>query len=448
MQDPINNLLVDAAERMESETTLAPALAVISEMADIDDSRLTLESCVEQITMADGSVVDILEAEQTYRDWRASHLDMAKGTAQTGDALVQELRATMEALYSPSMESNLVQQLKRTYNNLSIMLKTFGKDLVEIRGRINQHKEEISNKPVMIDSINAYNFLTRDNKPVKGLATCIDEDLKFIEACEKHYKELFDKSTDLGKRFREACKSDSNEAIRDAVDYFDDNLVDRTEFLNLTKFHLLGNRTIYLDKRGYPQLKKTPTVWKFSTKEKDENNVVTQIATKKVHGFSIGGPLKSVKGVVGLNIVVAKKQAVAQIKATGGETEVEAFLKTLDKAIALNNRVTKFAQMAAAMGQKVERLSSDMDDAYNDVNTTKGARDDGSTDQAQNVRENTIRLRELRALHRSGRRSVAQYMFLGKSIATMMEDHASFVYRNITLIANDVLKKSAKEPKK
>ncbi|MCY1288186.1 hypothetical protein D9M70_372150 [compost metagenome] len=78
-----------------------------------------------------------------------------------------------------------------------------------------------------------------------------------------------------------------------------------------------------------------------------------------------------------------------------------------------------------------------MDDAYDHVNTEKSSTD------------NAIRLRELRALHRSARRSVSQYMFLGKSMATMMEDHASYVYRNITLIANDVLKKTVKEePKK
>lgn len=435
MQDTINEALMGAAERMESEVSLAPALPVLSELADIADSRTVLESCIEQITMADGSVVEVLEAEQTYRDWRAQHREFVTGSAMTGDALVDEMRATMEMLHSPSMESNLLQSLKRTFNTVTLTLKTFGKDLVDIRAKINQHKDDIVARPALIDSVSAYQFLTRDNKPVKSLPTSIDEDIKFIEALEKHYKALSDKSNELGKRFREACKSDSEDNIRDAIDYFDDNILDRTEFNDLTKFHLLGNRTVFLDKRGYPQFKKNPVSWKFSTKEKDENNLVTQLAKKSIHGFSIGGPVKSVKGVVGINVVLAKKQVTGQIKATGGETDVQEFLKCLDQAIALNNRVTKFAQMAAAMGERVERLSSDMDDAYDHVNTEKSKE------------ENTVRIRELRALHRSARRSVSQYMFLGKSMATMMEDHASYVYRNITLIANDVLSKTVKEDK-
>ncbi|MNH47079.1 hypothetical protein D3C79_1101510 [compost metagenome] len=71
-----------------------------------------------------------------------------------------------------------------------------------------------------------------------------------------------------------------------------------------------------------------------------------------------------------------------------------------------------------------------MDDSYRFVNTEKSMDD------------NVVRLRTLRALYRSARRSVSQYMFLGKAIATMMEDHASYVYRNITIISNEVLKKS------
>jgi hypothetical protein len=436
MQDPINTALVDAVERLESETSLAPALPVISEMADIDASRMTLEACVEQITMADGSVVDILEAEQTYREWRASHRDMITGNAQTGEALVQELRVAMEMLHRPSMESDLIRSLKRTFGTMATLMKTFGKDLVAIRNEITKHKEAIEAKPVLLDSISSYNFLTRDNKPVKGLDTAIDEDLEFIKACEVHYKHLFELSTSLSKRFREACNSDSESDIRDAIDQFDEALLDRTEFNNLTKFHLLGNRMIYLDKRGYPQYRVSKSLWKFTTKEADANNLVTQLATKKIHGFSIGGPVKSVRGVAGINVVAAQKQVVNQVKAGGGETDVSAFISMLDDTIALNNQVVKFAQMAAAMGERITRMSSDMDDAYNRVNTEK-------TEQ-----ENAIRVRELRSLHRAARRSVSQYMFLGKSIATMMEDHASYVYRNITLIANDVLKKTVKDPSK
>jgi hypothetical protein len=430
MHNPISSTLMDAAGRLESEVTLAPALPVISELADIDDSRLVLESCVEQIAMADGSVVDVLEAEQTYRDWRASHRDMVTGNAQTGDALAQEIRATMESLYAPSMESDLMQSLKRTFNNMLTMSKTFGKNLVDIKARLHQGKDSLKANPVLIESAVAYRFLTRDNKPVTGLATCIEPDLKFINACEAHYKHLYDLSTDLGKRFRDACNSDSNEAIRDAIDHFDDSLLDRTEFNNLTKFNLLGNRTVYLDKRGYPQFKAMGVKWNFTSKKDDANNLVTQLAKKQIHGFSIGGPVKAISGVDGMNPVAARNSVAKQVQSSGGETSVEAFMKTVDKAIALNARVVKFGQMAAAMGERVSRLSADMDDAYNSVNTEKS------------LEENAIRVRELRALHRSARRSVSQYMFLGKALATMMEDHASYVYRNITLIANDVLKKS------
>jgi len=426
--------LLGAAEQLESETSLAPALNVISEMADIDASRLTLETCVEQMTMADGSVVDILEAEQTYRDWRASHHDgyTIENPAQTGAALAEEIMGVSSMLNNPSMESDLVQSMKRTFNQMTTMMRTFGKDLVDIKAKVNENKDAIVGKPVIIDSINAYNFLTRDNKPVKGLSTCVDEDIKFIDACDAHYKHLFDLSIDLSKRFRDACNSDSNESIREAIDFFDNSLLDRTEFINLTKFHLLGNRTVFLDKRGYPQFKKSGSPWRFTTKDGDNQNLTTQLATKKLHGFSIGGPIKSVKGVVGMNMIVAKKQVATQIKSGGGETDIEAFMKTLDKAIVLNSRAVKFAQMAASMGERVSRLSSDMDDAYDHVNTEK------------TERQNTVRIRELRGLYRSARRSVSQYMFLGKAMATMMEDHASYVYRNITLIANDVLKKTGK----
>lgn len=435
MQDTIGEALMDAADRMESESSLAPALPVISELADISDSRLVLENCVEQLTLADGSVVDILEAEQIYRDWRADHSNVIKGQAMTGDALATEIKAALEMMHNPSMESDLLQSLKRTFNGLQMTLKTFGKNLVDIRAEINQHKSSISANPVMLDSIAAYNFLTRDNKPVK-IVTSIDEDLKFIDTLEKHYKMLFDRSTELGKRFREACNSDSNDNIREAIDEFDDALLDRTEFIDLTKFNLLGNRSVFLDKRGYPQFKKNPINWKFSTKDKVEDNLMTKIAKKHLHGFVIGGELKTVNGVVGMNAVVAKKQVTAQVKSSGGETDISAFLKCLDQAIVLNGRAVKFAQMAAAMGERVRRLSSDMDDAYDHVNSEKSAE------------ENAVRLRELRALYRAARRSVSQYMFLGKSMATMMEDHASYIYRNITLIANDVLKKSVKEKKK
>lgn len=429
MHDTINLALVGAAERMESEASLAPALSVISDMSDVADSRMVLEQCVEQLTMADGSVVDVLEAEQTYLDWRADRLDVIQGRANTGDALVDEIRATMEMLNSPSMESDLVQQLKRTFNSMSLNLKTFGKDLISIKSKISQNKANIAANPVLLDSAASYAFLTRDNKPVK-LAGSIDEDLKFIAVASAHYQRLFDTSTALAKRFREACNSDSDDAIREAVDYFDEHLIDRSEFEDLTQFHLLGNRTVYLDKRGFPQFKKDGSPWKFTSKDSDENGIKTKLAKKQIHGFSIGGPLKEVTGVAGMNDVAAKRQVTAQVKASGGETDVSGFLGVIDKAVNLNNQAVKFAQMAATMSERIQRLTGDMDDSYRFVNTEKSMDD------------NVVRLRTLRTLYRSARRSVSQYMFLGKAIATMMEDHTSYVYRNVTIMSNEVLKKT------
>jgi hypothetical protein len=429
MQDTINEALVGAVERMESEASLAPALSVISDMADIADSRMVLEQCVERLTMADGSVVDVLDAEQSYLDWRADHHDVIRGRAMTGDALVDEIRATMEMLNSPSMESDLVQQLKRTFGSMTLTLKTFGKDLIDIKSKISQNKASISASPVLLDSAASYAFLTRDNKPVK-LVGSIDEDLKFIDTAMKHYQKLFDISTDLAKRFREACNEDDDAAIRAAVDYFDEHLIDRTEFEDLTAYHLLGNRTVFLDKRGFPQFKKDGNPWKFTTKDSDENGLKTKLAKKQIHGFSIGGPLKAVTGVAGMNDVAAKRQVLAQVKSTGGETDVSGFMSVVDKAINLNNQTVKFAQMAATMSERIVRLTGDMDDSYRFVNDEK------------QMGDNIVRLRTLRALYRSARRSVSQYMFLGKAIATMMEDHASYVYRNITIISNEVLKKS------
>lgn len=429
MQDTINEALVGAVERMESETSLAPALSVISDMADVADSRMVLEQCVEQLTMADGSVVDVLEAEQSYLDWRAEHHDVIKGRAMTGDGLVDEIRATMEMLNSPSMESDLVQQLKRTFGSMTLTLKTFGKDLIDIKSQLGQSKATIAANPVLLDSAASYAFLTRDNAPVK-LVGSIDEDLKFIDTAMKHYQRLFETSTDLSKRFREACNQDDDAAIREAVDYFDEHLIDRTEFEDLTAFKLLGNRTVFLDKRGFPQFKKDGSPWKFTTKDSDENGLKTKLAKKQIHGFTIGGPLKAVTGVAGMNDVAAKRQVTAQVKASGGETDVSGFMGVVDKAINLNNQTVKFAQMAASMSERIQRLTGDMDDSYRFVNTEKSQDD------------NIVRLRTLRALYRSARRSVSQYMFLGKAIATMMEDHASYVYRNITIISNEVLKKS------
>ncbi|MNG14464.1 hypothetical protein D3C84_982160 [compost metagenome] len=108
------------------------------------------------------------------------------------------------------------------------------------------------------------------------------------------------------------------------------------------------------------------------------------------------------------------------------------FVKLLDKAIYLNSKAIKFATMARTMSDRLNRLSGDMDTAYDHVNSEKS------------VTENSIRVRDLRALRTAAQRSVATYMFMAKSLATMMEDHTSFVYRNVAILANDVLKKSRK----
>lgn len=426
MQDSLSQALVGAADRMEAEMSLSSALPVISDMADIHHGRSVLEECLEKIAMADGGVMDVLEAEDTYRDWRADHADVFKGQAQTGTALVDEMRVSLEMLNSPSMESLLIQQLKRTFNSMSLSLKTFGKDLVDIRSKLNGSKAAIQSDPVLIDSPAAYGFLTRSNKPVK-LVGSIDQDLEFIKAATTHYQTLFDISTDLSQRFRAACNTDDDDSIRSAVDYFDSHLIDRSVFEDLTKFKLLGNRTVFLDKRGFPQFQKDGNPWKVGKDVKD------MVAKKQLHGFCVGGALVNMKGITGMNEVAAKRQINAQIKSTGGEVSVESFMSVVDKAITLNSQTVKFAQMAATMYEKVQRLTSDMDDAYRFVNNEKDRTD------------NIIRLKSLRALYRSARRSVSQYMFLGKSVATMMEDHASYVYRNVTLISNEVLKKSVKE---
>jgi hypothetical protein len=93
----------------------------------------------------------------------------------------------------------------------------------------------------------------------------------------------------------------------------------------------------------------------------------------------------------------------------------------------MNQESVRFAQMAASMNERVARMSDDLDDAYHNT-----------VDQETGKFDHVV-YRELLDLHKSARRSVSQYMFLGKLLATIMEDHSTFVYRGITTIANQVL---------
>lgn len=428
MNDTISHALVEASDVLESEASLTPAIDVIPQMADIELSRITLESCIEKVLLADGSVVDVLEAEQTYKDWRAEHMDLVKGNAQSGEALIKEMRATMEMLNSPSMESDIIQAFKRTFGAVSLALKTFGKNLNDLRNAINGRKKAIEESPVLLTSPSVYGFMIRDNKAVNLVPSCIDQDIAFINECEAIYNKIFNLTTEMAKRFREACTSDSNENIRDAIDYFESIIPERNEFHQLTKFKLLGNRVVNIDRKGFPHFAKKPTPWNF----KEKGGILGLLVKKKIHGFAVGGIPAKMPEVNGVNPVVAKRQISDAVKSSNGTTSADSFVKLLDKAIALNTKAMKFASMGRTMSDRLDRMSGDMDDAYDHVNTEK------------TMTENSVRLRELRALRVAARKSVATYMFMAKSLATMMEDHTSYVYRNIAIIANEVLKKTGK----
>ncbi|MNX99022.1 hypothetical protein D3C86_1314520 [compost metagenome] len=363
-----------------------------------------------------------------YKDWRAEHLDLVHGNAQTGEALASELRATMEMFNSASMESDTIQAFKRSFNAVTLALKTFGKNLGDIRNRVNGAKHQLESAPALITSPAVYGFLTRDNKAVKLAPGSIDEDVRFINECEASYSQVFELTTEMAKRFRDACTSDSSEVIRDTIDYFEGVNPQRDEFNKLTKFKLLGNRAVSVDGKGFPQFVKNPSPWNF----KEPGGILGLLARRKVHGFSVGGEPTSLPVVDGINNVVAKRQVRAALQASDGIVDTGSFVKLLDKAIYLNSKAIKFATMARTMSDRLNRLSGDMDTAYDHVNSEKS------------VTENSIRVRDLRALRTAAQRSVATYMFMAKSLATMMEDHTSFVYRNVAILANGVLKKSRK----
>lgn len=426
MSDTISQALVEATDQLESEVSLAPAIAAIPQMADLQIGRITLQSCIEKILLADGSVVEVLEAEQAYKDWRADHLDLVPGNAQCGEALVKEMRATMEMLNSPSMESDTIQAFKRTFGTVALALKTFGKNLNDLRNGVNQHKTQINQDPVLLTTPSVYGFLTRDNKAVKLAPGSIDVDIAFINECEQVYNQIFDKTTELAARFREATKSDSSDNIRDAISYFESVTPERTEFHNLTKFKLLGNRTVSVDGKGFPHFYKASSPWNL----KEQGGLMGLLVKKKIHGFAVGGEPITLPVVSGINNVAVKRQVRTALQASGGVVSTDSFVKLLDKAMFLNSKAMKFASMGKTMSERLERLEGDMFDAYDDVNEEKM------------MNENVIRLRELRALKASALKSVAMYMFMAKSLAVMMEDHTSFVYRNVAIMANEVLKKS------
>lgn len=427
----INSVLVDHIS-LESAPTLIPAMESLIDMAILNDSIITLESFVKKLELASGNMVEVMVVESDYKEWLADNELVSIHPQATGDVVEDSARRFLTALQQPSLESDLIQQLKRTFASVSLNLKTFGKNLFQIKTRLRGKAAEITANPVLIDSVDTYRFLSKDGKPVEQFTSSLDEDIKFIEACEKHYQALFERSTDMSKRFREATTSGSVETIRETIDYFDEGILQRTDFEDLSKFHLLGNRVVQLDKRGYPKITRLPNeaVEKFTVKDGDENNLTTSIANGKFSGFSIGGVPKVIPAVAGLDAVAGKTKFDAALKKTHGVVEMNDFVRIIDRAMVLNQQSVRFAQMAASMGERVARMSDDLDDAY-----------DKTIDEETGKFDKVI-YRELLDLHKSARRSVSQYMFLGKLIATMMEDHAAYVYRGVTTMANQVLAKA------
>lgn len=426
----INELLVESLEQLPTPTLL-PAMESLIDMAILADSRITLEALVTKFTLADGNVVDMLIIENDYKQWLADNDLETAASRATGPVVADDARRTLAALQQPSLESDLLQSMKRTFGAVSLNLKTFGKDIFQIKQKLKVNESKISSDPVLLDSIDTYRFLTKGNKPVKSFGACIDDDVKFVQTCEEHYKKLFERSTDLSKRFREACTSGSVETIRETIDYFDEAILTRTDFEDLSKFQLLGNRTVQIDKRGYPRITKNEGgVETFTTKAGDENNLVTGIANGSLHGWAVGGIPKTATGITGFNMTEGQKKFDEGLKRTKGAVELPEFIKVMDRAQVLNQQSIRFAQMAAQMGERVARMSDDLDDAYD----TTVDQDTGKFDK--------VIYRELLDLHKSSRRSVSQYMFLAKLLATMMEDHATFVYRGVTTMANQVLSKS------
>lgn len=426
MSSLVEEVLCESSTPLLAEATLAPAIQSIAETAQHMDDRAALETIYERLMVSTEDVVETAYAEQDYRDWLTSHAEHSVSDPGSGPALVDHLKATMESYNTPSMEAEVIQMMKRTFSALKLAMQTAGKSLNGIRTSLREHKDEIVSKPIVLDNVAHYRFLSRNDKPVTDISKGIDEDEKFIERCNEHYNTLYGECTDLSKRFRDACRADSDDAIRDAIDYMDDNLIDRSRLRDLAEFELLGNRKVSLNKNGFPVFEKPQ--WKWSLKGK-RNELLADIAHKRIHGYIVGGPVKFLPGVEGMNAAAGAKAVSAQVKSSGGIFTVEDLLKALDRAERLYAQVGKFAQMAATMTERLRRMEADMDDAYNTVNTDK-------TNE-----ENLVRLRELRFLKKSASRALAHRIYMGRSIAMIMEDHASYIHRNIVLLANSVIKK-------
>lgn len=423
----INALLVESVQ--DSDLTLA--MEALIDLSILEDSRITLESYIQRYETANGNIVDILNVEHDYKAWLA---DNGLGTIPqkaTGETVRLDIEKTLSALANPSMESNLAQQLKRSYNNVMLNLKTLGKTLFDIKTRLRAKSASIEASPVLINSVEVYRFLTKDNAPVKNLVTSVDTDIKFIQACEKHYRHLHDLSVDMSKQFLAACKSKSMEEVRACIDRFDESLIDRQSFEDLTKFQLLGNRVVEIDNKGYPRFASHKGLdITFSTKVEAPDSLYNKIADGSVHGFSVGGPQKATLPVSGFEGVKGTAKVNEQLKKTGGEISMPDFLKMLDRAQTMNQDSIRFAQMAAQMIERVARMGDDLQDGF-----------EATIDEETGKFDKSL-FRDLHDLYKSARRSASQYMFLGKLLATMMEDHSTFVYRGVTNMANTVLKKA------
>lgn len=429
----INGILVDTLS-LESDMSLGVAVESLYDMMLIHDSRITLESFVQRLETANG-VVDVLCVEQDYKDWLGDNGLSTIPVNATGQVVADDIKNTLAKIQNPSLESDLVQSLKRSFNSLAMNLKTFGKNLFDIKMKLKSKSSAIESAPVLLDSMTAYKFLFKDDKPVDKLVTCIDEDQKFLEACEKHYRELFEKSKELTRLFRSAATSKSPELIREAIDAFDEAIIDRQSFHDLSQFRLIGNRAVELDAKGYPritQLQGKPAAFKKAfTKATDKpDSLTSMIAAGEIKGFSIGGAPTSAPAVSGLTPEEGLKKLQSQLQSHHGVVSMAEFMKVMDQAQAMNQETVRFAQMASQMSERVARMSDDLQDAYE------------STVDEETGKFDKVLYRELLDLYKAGRRTVSQYMFLGKIVATMMEDHASYVYRGVTTLANQVLSKT------
>lgn len=419
--ESFNSTLNEAMEDMFDEG-LNPALEALSEMAFISDSKELLTACLEQLSDSE-CLVASLEAEQTYKTWRDENASFVSGSADTGPELQAELKDVISRLSDPSMESSLFQKLKRSYRSMSNALKSRGRNLQTMRDEIRGSKVELEKNPVLLTAPKIYRFFTRDNKRVKSFSKALNDDMVFLKKCEEHYDKLQERAIELGNVFRKAVESEHVGDMRDTIDRLDRNILNRDELYELTKFNLIGNRRMILDKRGFPKFKFIGDPWEVSQKKDNKRNVIRLLSSKDIHGFSVGGLPKNIKGLSSEEISAISDQ----VSKTGGEHSVDEMVKLVDKAVQLNQMSIKFAQMAKMMAERVDRLSDDMHDAYNRVHSGNDAG------------ENLAHLREIRSLYKAARRSVSQYMFLGKALATAMEDHSNYIYRIVREMSSSVV---------